>query len=193
LAIVVFFVRKHFLRKREKKRQTWTETVFPRHSEIMVEKPTERLPVANTAPTMGGGGSTFGAYGGVMASGGSYDLPPPPMSYNNVAPPPPSLVPGNGASPAVAMGRSAAPAPSDAFVKCTFIPTLPDELSITAGETVRIIAQYDDGWSLCAKAGDEQGMVPLECLDLNARRNRSQDQGDWRNSRRVSSLPAPRY
>ena len=194
LAIAVFFVRKHFLRKREKKRQTWGAGAFPRQSEIMVEKPSERLPFNNAPPTMGGGASAFGAYGAAMNGRSSpYDLPPPPpMSYNNVAPPPPSLIPGNEASQAVAMGRSAAPGPSDALVKCTFIPTLPDELSITTGETVRIVAEYDDGWSLCAKAGGEQGMVPIECLDLRARRS-GQDQSDWRNSRRVSSLPPARY
>lgn len=61
-----------------------------------------------------------------------------------------------------------APAPNAAIVKSTFIPSLPDELSITTGETVRIIQEYDDGWAMCANGGGEQGMVPLECLDRGA-------------------------
>jgi len=54
--------------------------------------------------------------------------------------------------------------PSSATVICTFIVTLPDELSIKVGETVRVLAEYDDGWVLCMNADGEQGMVPLECL-----------------------------
>ncbi|KIJ69184.1 hypothetical protein HYDPIDRAFT_55230, partial [Hydnomerulius pinastri MD-312] len=73
----------------------------------------------------------------------------------------------------------------EATVKCTFVPTLPDELSITTGERVRLVAQYDDGWALCANGRDEQGMVPQECLE---RIVVDQGEADWRNARRVSSL-----
>ena len=52
-------------------------------------------------------------------------------------------------------------------VKRTFMPNLEDELSIAAGESVRIIAVYDDGWCKVRKlgAGGEEGVVPYECLD----------------------------
>lgn len=50
----------------------------------------------------------------------------------------------------------------------TFVPTLPDELSIQTGEQVRIIMKYDDGWAhverLRSGAG-ENGVVPMECLE----------------------------
>jgi len=106
----------------------------------------------------------------------------------------PSLSPGmGGASAAVGMSRAAATIPADAVIQCTFIPTLPDELSIRMGETVRVIAEYDDGWALCANAHDERGMVPLECLDQSARGVVRQDQVDRRTSRRASSLLAVRY
>ncbi|KZT27335.1 hypothetical protein NEOLEDRAFT_1051446, partial [Neolentinus lepideus HHB14362 ss-1] len=77
-------------------------------------------------------------------------------------------------------------------VRCTFIPSLPDELPITTGETVRILGEYDDGWALCVNGRGEQGMVPLECLDksfggrMGVRPPPSM--GDWRASKRVSSL-----
>ncbi|KAG6335481.1 hypothetical protein ID866_3609 [Astraeus odoratus] len=119
----------------------------------------------------------------------SYAVPiPPPASYNN---------PGNSAvftapHPAVASGTdantfglpSSAQAPV-ATIKCSFVPTLPDELSISTGEYVRVLNRFDDGWALCEKSGGEQGMVPQECLEQI-----TADPGDvdWRNARRVSSL-----
>lgn len=130
---------------------------------------------------------------------------PPPASYNNPMPmysqppPLPSLSPGDSA---VAMARAAAganlyspPAPAttpipmfptapEAVVNRAFIPTLPDELSVTAGERIRVLAQYDDAWALCVNGRGEQGMVPQECLDRPVASN----QPDWRNAGRTSSL-----
>jgi hypothetical protein len=120
------------------------------------------------------------------------------MSYNSVSPQsaiPPSLSPGmGGASAAVGMSRAAATIPADAVIQCTFIPTLPDELSIRMGEIVRVLAEYDDGWALCTNAHGERGMVPLECLDQSAQGlARQGSQADRRTSRRASSLVAARY
>ena len=91
------------------------------------------------------------------------------------------------------MERVPATAPLTALIKCTFIPNLPDELSISTGETVRVAAEYDDGWAMCVNARGEQGMVPLECLDRESAGSGSQFQGDWRNSKRSSSLLPTRY
>ncbi|KAF8197510.1 hypothetical protein BJ912DRAFT_953627 [Pholiota molesta] len=77
-----------------------------------------------------------------------------------------------------------------ATVVCTFVITLPDELSITIGEKMRVLAEYDDGWALCMKTNGEQGMVPLECLD-QSRTSTNNTLGlpvDSRGSRRFSSL-----
>jgi hypothetical protein len=52
-----------------------------------------------------------------------------------------------------------------AVVRVTFIPTRPDELSVSIGQTLAVVHRFDDGWSLCANAYGEQGMVPLECLE----------------------------
>jgi hypothetical protein len=46
------------------------------------------------------------------------------------------------------------------------VPSLPDELSISNGEQVRVLSVYDDGWALCEKVtSGEKGVVPQECLD----------------------------
>jgi hypothetical protein len=108
-----------------------------------------------------------------------YGLVPPPTSYNN----PTSAT--SLMSPVVM--QDGAPT---ANVVCTFIPTLPDELNINTGDIVRVLAEYDDGWALCMNNLDEQGMVPLECLDLSGM-NSGMNLGGQRNtreSRRVSSL-----
>ncbi|EPS98995.1 hypothetical protein FOMPIDRAFT_20270, partial [Fomitopsis schrenkii] len=49
-------------------------------------------------------------------------------------------------------------------VRNAFLPNLPDELAVGQGEMVRVLAEYDDGWALCANMRGEQGAVPLECL-----------------------------
>ncbi|KAF8635529.1 hypothetical protein AX17_003912 [Amanita inopinata Kibby_2008] len=60
--------------------------------------------------------------------------------------------------------KSALPA-NAAIVKYMFEPTLPDELKIEAGEAMRVLAEYDDGWGLCQNTKGQRGMIPLECLD----------------------------
>jgi hypothetical protein len=46
----------------------------------------------------------------------------------------------------------------------SYVPTLPDELTISTGETLRVLQEFDDGWSECMNSTGEVGMVPLECL-----------------------------
>jgi hypothetical protein len=73
-------------------------------------------------------------------------------------------------------------------VRYEFIPSLPDELSITTGEIVRVVAEYDDGWALCKNGRGDQGMVPVECLDRGASILQVDTEDRDRNSRRGSSL-----
>jgi hypothetical protein len=98
----------------------------------------------------------------------------PPMSYNSLA-------------STLTTAPSAPLSETSAKVKSTFIPTLPDELSLTMGEVLRVLSEYDDGWVLCANRMGEQGMVPLDCLD------RCDEVQDHRLSRRASSLAPKRY
>ena len=58
-----------------------------------------------------------------------------------------------------------------------------------------VLGEFDDGWALCANTRGEQGVVPLECLDRSQFRQRvsgymGEGTGDWRMSRRASSLYA---
>jgi len=76
-------------------------------------------------------------------------------------------------------------APENAIVVSTFIPTLPDELSIVSMETIRILSVYDDGWAYCSNVRGETGMVPLECL---ARRGVPPDVRAFTRRSRTSSL-----
>ncbi|TFK36359.1 hypothetical protein BDQ12DRAFT_588504, partial [Crucibulum laeve] len=81
--------------------------------------------------------------------------------------------------------------PFTATVQCTFIPQLPDELSITTGEIIRVLAEYDDGWAFCMNARGGQGMVPVECLDRVGLMSPPQlEVRDVRSFKRESSLRA---
>ncbi|PBK93152.1 hypothetical protein ARMGADRAFT_1012833 [Armillaria gallica] len=84
---------------------------------------------------------------------------------------------------------STIPPPSSAIVKSRFIPSLLDELPISNGETIRILQEFDDGWALCANGREEQGMVPLECLErLTPTSGLPATTSELRNSARESSL-----
>ena len=126
-------------------------------------------------------------------------IAPPPMSYNNDLAP--NVFTDSGLRPPSPTSSMSMPVPVSpskdnmAVVRCVFIPSLPDELSITAGEVITVVTSYDDGWALCANSRGEQGMVPIECFDqaslasspIGQAHNDTQT-GDWRNSKRASSL-----
>jgi len=83
--------------------------------------------------------------------------------------------------------------PYSTTVVFTFIPSLPDELPISIGETLRVLAGYEDGWSLCVNGRGKKGMVPNECFEKNFSSIEQQlpPNGGYRISRssvRVSSL-----
>jgi hypothetical protein len=46
----------------------------------------------------------------------------------------------------------------------SYVPTLPDELAIKTGEGLKVLQEFDDGWSECMNTAGEVGMVPLECF-----------------------------
>lgn len=51
-------------------------------------------------------------------------------------------------------------------VAALYVPSLSDELPIKLGETLRMIAEYEDEWCLVQRVGraDERGVVPRFCL-----------------------------
>ena len=120
----------------------------------------------------------------------------PPISYNNDAEfqyltTPITSSPSVVTSPVYSPGLMSL-SPYSTSVVCTFIPSLPDELTISVGETLRVLAGYEDGWSLCMNFRGKQGMVPNECLEKSfSSMGLLPPIGDYRASRssaRVSSL-----
>lgn len=216
-ALIVFFVRKTYLRRRGRKHLSWNGP--PGLGERVIDEPKPLPDISEqplSSPQRIAPLSPFEAYGQSMYSTpvvhtqppglSAYAVPtPPPVTYNNPAPvapyhtrlAPSTYNPGNTTAPTVARVAAgtgisstlppvrAQHAPLEAMVKCTFVPTLPDELSITTGERIFVVEQYDDGWDLCANVRGERGMVPRECLE-----HAPIDQPDigWRNAGRTSSL-----
>ncbi|THH28404.1 hypothetical protein EUX98_g5784 [Antrodiella citrinella] len=219
IAVALFFVRKQFLRKRKQQRVTWGNNLYPKTGFVPeTTYANEKSEVYGDIPPPPPEKKEMSSAPASTEVLSSFPMPPPPpTSYNNLPPPSP-----NSAAPLVspppipviqspvptlqpAMGSPAVtltPAVDTnntvyAYVKCTFIPTLPDELSITTGELVRVLGEFDDGWALCANTRNDQGVVPLECLDRSQLRHSTssmgymgQGTGDWRMSRRASSLYA---
>lgn len=205
LIVIIFAVRKTFIQRRKRKRNTWGAGTYPEFTDKysdtgsgvdfsppLPEKPIsngylnaepQRMPVWAPPRPVSPNPS-------LSPSPSSYYIPPPQASYNNA----PSIgVPMGPATP-----RPASSAAETAVVRVVFIPTLPDELSISAGEIVTVVKAFDDGWALCQNIAGEQGVVPTECLDRSASPAQADtlsigkaqhDSGsDWRNMKRISSL-----
>ncbi len=63
--------------------------------------------------------------------------------------------------------QAAKPLPRLMAVLCTFTPSLADELSISIGEPVMLLEEYEDEWCLVQRVGKsdaERGVVPRFCL-----------------------------
>ena len=115
----------------------------------------------------------------------------PPNSYGNESQSPVSATLTSSQSPVYGPPATKALGQPITTVVSTFITTLPDELAITVGESIRVLAEYDDGWALCLNSRGEQGMIPMECLDGRysiVAESISGNRGAGGNLRRVSSL-----
>ncbi|KAI1759426.1 hypothetical protein GGR53DRAFT_148566 [Hypoxylon sp. FL1150] len=80
-----------------------------------------------------------------------------------------SVAPGQSPGPsrsAAAIADAGGPASSAVHrVQLDFTPTLEDEMGLRAGQLVRLLHEYDDGWSLCIRLDrSQQGVVPRTCL-----------------------------
>ncbi|KAG6020976.1 hypothetical protein E4U41_002650 [Claviceps citrina] len=59
-------------------------------------------------------------------------------------------------------------------VQLDFEPSLEDEMEMRAGELVRLLHEYDDGWALCIRLDrSQQGVVPRTCLSTRPVKPRS--------------------
>ncbi|KAI1412269.1 hypothetical protein F5Y13DRAFT_200264 [Hypoxylon sp. FL1857] len=103
---------------------------------------------------------------------------PPPLDLT-IPPSPPSpagtefsvhsVAPGQSPGPsrsAAAIAAAGGPASTAVHrVQLDFKPTLDDEMELRAGQLVRLLHEYDDGWSLCIRLDrSQQGVVPRTCL-----------------------------
>lgn len=93
-------------------------------------------------------------------------IPPSPagteFSFTSVAP---GQSPGFSSS-AAAIAAAGGPSSSAVHrVQLDFKPTLEDEMGLRAGQLVRMLHEYDDGWALCIRLDrSQQGVVPRTCL-----------------------------
>lgn len=195
-ALAFFIFRNRRIQKRIARRVTWTAGLASANFDSL-EKGPNHYAISNE-PTVPAGqsptsqGSTRGGTPSpVQKIARKPPLPyspvsptQPPQSYNN---PPHVAVPYVHPTTPTSASVSAPIVPM--LVRVTFVPRLPDELAITPGETLNIQMEYDDGWALCVNTRGEQGMVPLECLEGGGGQLTGPSHvGDWRMSRRASSL-----
>ncbi|OTB13157.1 hypothetical protein K445DRAFT_14145 [Daldinia sp. EC12] len=84
------------------------------------------------------------------------------FSVHSVAP---GQSPGPSRSAAAIAAAGGPPATAVHRVQLDFKPTLEDEMELRAGQLVRLLHEYDDGWSLCIRLDrSQQGVVPRTCL-----------------------------
>ncbi|KAB8303230.1 hypothetical protein EYC80_004677 [Monilinia laxa] len=63
-------------------------------------------------------------------------------------------------------------------VQLDFAPSMDDELELKAGQLIRILHEYDDGWALCIRLDrSKQGVVPRTCLSTRPVKPRPQQTG----------------
>ncbi|KAG5642881.1 hypothetical protein DXG03_001923 [Asterophora parasitica] len=199
---IIIWLRRRAIAKRVKKSQAWTNK--PSHRPSLswigpkdVKGDTLYPNKSSTAPPTMAGGPPQSLTFGPSANGLSYmpsPVPPrPPRAagmFDN--PPTPTIVSPVMSPSSGRLAPFASPIPADSGkVISTFIPTLPDELSISVGEVIRVHAEYDDGWAMCSNARGETGMVPLECLDRSS--SSPNTLREFKKLARVSSLAPNPY
>ncbi|KAE9363621.1 hypothetical protein N431DRAFT_115821 [Stipitochalara longipes BDJ] len=63
-------------------------------------------------------------------------------------------------------------------VQLDFKPSMDDELELRAGQLIRLLHEYDDGWALCIRLDrSRQGVVPRTCLSTRPVKPRPQQNG----------------
>ncbi|PGH09378.1 hypothetical protein AJ79_05690 [Helicocarpus griseus UAMH5409] len=78
------------------------------------------------------------------------------------------------ATAAAVNGPGGPPGPTNVHrVQLDFTPSMDDELELKAGQLVRLVHEYDDGWALCVRLDRSgQGVVPRTCLSARPVRPR---------------------
>ncbi|KAL8776283.1 MAG: hypothetical protein Q9213_008325 [Squamulea squamosa] len=133
---------------------------------LRIRTPTPESP----SPTLGSVSPAGTALAAAGVAGQKYDAPKPlnPSPKRSASPAPMPSPSGtefsmNSVTPA-AMANG--PPPSNVHrVQLDFKPSMEDELALRAGQLVRLLHEYDDGWALCIRLDrSQQGVAPRTCL-----------------------------
>lgn len=152
---------------------------FGNHAETLDHRPVSPLSdigvATSTSPVSPVLGAAGAAVAGVAAAGAltrkaslRKDLPrPPDLTLDTPENAPMAAQQSGASSPGGAAIAAAGGPPTSAVhrVQIDFQPTMEDELELKAGELVRLLFEYDDGWALCIRLDrSKQGVVPRTCL-----------------------------
>ncbi|KAF9449582.1 hypothetical protein P691DRAFT_812152 [Macrolepiota fuliginosa MF-IS2] len=179
LLVIIYFVRQRLQKKREKKRAWVTPFVGTKPAvrasvnerqnkrmEFLAERwerirsRRRRNRAAQGQGSSGSGDATGGPSMGQRSRGyGSASRPP-------GGPLPPLPVHGT-TSARRPVENSVSFFPNGAISRLDFEPDRPDELPVRAGDYLKVIALYDDGWAQCKNRTGQKGMVPTACLRIN--------------------------
>lgn len=118
--------------------------------------------------------------GPLSSQSNEFPVPPPKSANGSIASGSPAWTEDLPASPGpaptgalpvagvMAGGRPQSPGPGPDNVhrvQLDFKPSMQDELDLHAGQLVRMLHEYDDGWALCIRMDrSQQGVVPRTCL-----------------------------
>lgn len=174
-ATAVLVGRRYLARRRQRRRATsrWLSRFTGPSSKTDPTLVESQPPMSVVSPSYGEG---YAYSGTLAASRGIEAIAAPPTSYSNTP-----VTAGLSPPTITTINR--------AIVRCTFVPNLPDELTIVNGEELDVLQEYDDGWAFCSNRRGERGMVPVECLASGSDAG-SDFYGDrsLSSSRRVSSV-----
>ncbi|SLM37513.1 SH3 domain [Lasallia pustulata] len=63
-------------------------------------------------------------------------------------------------------------------IQLDFMPSMEDEIQLRAGQLVRLLHEYDDGWALCIRLDrSQQGVAPRTCLSTRPVKRRPAGNG----------------
>jgi len=91
----------------------------------------------------------------------------------------------------ITSGGSGTAATSGVYrVQMDFVPSMGDELELRAGQLIRILHEYDDGWALCVRLDrSQQGVCPRTCLSQRPVRPRPGPRGSPRSGYAPNGRP----
>ncbi|KAI9681621.1 MAG: hypothetical protein M1829_000818 [Trizodia sp. TS-e1964] len=150
-----------------------TSATLPGSNEAPIELspvfPSSSAPVASVAPVEMDSGSPVApivAAGAAVGAGAVAAAARSQRSNNNSQSPGRSTPSPTGSERSNAPSYANGPPPPPVHrVQLDFKPSMDDEIELRAGQLVRMLKEYDDGWALCVRMDrSQQGVAPRSCL-----------------------------